>query len=174
MKKIFFSVAMVVVMASVGLAMAQGRDRGPGMGMHSGPYPGGARPEGAAPWRALDLTPEQTQKMKDLRESFSKVSIPLRNEIGSKRFELQALWMQTNPDQDKILAKQKEIIALRSDLLEKATKNRLEMRKILTPEQQAKWIHLRSQSRSWGGHDRSDGFGPGPAPYHEGMGYGPR
>lgn len=168
MKKIFFSVAMVVVMASVGLAMAQGRDGGPGMGMHSGPYPGSARPEGAAPWRALDLTPEQRQKLKEMREGFSRVSIPLRNEIRGKRFELQALWMQTNPDQDRILAKQKEIIALRSDLLEKATKNRLEMRKILTPEQQAKWIHLRSQSRPWGGHDGGYGVGPGPAYYDGG------
>ena len=174
MKKIIVSLVMVVILPSVGLAMAQSWDRGPGMGMHYGPYPGGARSEGPAPWRALDLTPEQSQKMKDLRESFSKVSIPLRNEIRSKRFELQALWMQTNPDQDKILAKQKEIIALRSDLLEKATKNRLEMRKILTPEQQAKWTYLRSQSRPWRGYDSGYGFGPGPAHYNEGMGYGPR
>jgi Spy/CpxP family protein refolding chaperone len=115
MKKTIFSLMMVVMVAGVGLAMAEGRDRGPGMGTHYGPYPGGARPEGAAPWRLLDLSPEQSQKMKDLRESFSKVSIPLRNEIRGKRFELQALWMQMNPDQDKILAKQKEIIALRSD-----------------------------------------------------------
>jgi Spy/CpxP family protein refolding chaperone len=173
MKKILVSLVMVLVLPSVGLALSEGWERGPGMGMHYGPYPGGAHSAGQRLMQALNLTPEQSQKMKDLRESFSNVSIPLRNEIRGKRFELQAFWMQANPDQDKILAKQKEIIALRSDLLEKATKNRLEMRKILTPEQQAKWTYLRSQFRPWRGYDKEYGFGAGPA-HHEGMGYGPR
>ncbi len=51
---------------------------------------------------------------------------------------MQTLWAQTNPDQEKILAKQKEINALMAQLQEKATKHRLEMRQVLTPEQQAR------------------------------------
>ena len=68
--------------------------------------------------------------MKALRESFLKEKIPLRNELMLKRLELRGLWMQTNPDEAKILAKQKEINALRAQFGEKVTKNRLEMRKI--------------------------------------------
>lgn len=172
MKKIIVVFVMVVILSGVGLAMAQDWDRGPGMGMHYGPYPGAARSAGPGPWVALNLTPEQGQKMKDLRNSFFKESIPLRNEMMSKRFELRALWMQANPDEEKILAKQREINVLRTEIEEKATKNRLEMRKILTPEQQDKWTYLRGQSRSWRDYGRGSRFGPGHGHYDEGMGMG--
>jgi Spy/CpxP family protein refolding chaperone len=87
--------------------------------------------------------------MQALRESFLKEKIPLRNELMLKRLELRGLWMQTNPEETKILAKQKEINALRAQLGEKITKNRLEMRKILTPEQQAQLISFLGRHRVW-------------------------
>lgn len=52
--------------------------------------------------------------MKALRGSFLKEKIPLRNEFMSKRLELRALWMRTNPGEEKILAKQEEMNALRA------------------------------------------------------------
>ena len=116
--------------------------------------------------------------MKTRRKGFFEQTLPLRNDLMSKKFELKALWLQPNPDEGKILAKQKEISALRGQLGEIATKNRLEMRRILTPEQQAKFISLRSQQ--WHRHHRYGtggwcGFGPGPGHPHEmGMGCGPR
>ena len=165
MKKTIVAVLAVALLAVAGVAMAQGWGRGPGMGpgpgMGSGPGPGGA-------WGAgLNLTPEQNQKMQALRESFFKETLPLRNEMGIKQLELKSLWAQTNPDQDKILAKQKEVNASREKLQEKATLHRLEMRKILTPEQQA-------QLGAYG-----PGFGPGFGPGHGmkggmmGGGFGP-
>ena len=123
------AVFVITLIATSGFAMAQGWGRGEGMGPGHGP--GG--------WAAgLNLSPEQNQKMQALRESHFKETIPLRNEIMGKRLELRTLWVQTNPDQEKILAKQKEVNALMGQLQEKATKHRLEMRQILTPEQQAK------------------------------------
>jgi Spy/CpxP family protein refolding chaperone len=104
-----------------------------------------------------------------MRESFFKETLPLRNDMQTKRLELRTLWVQTNPDQEKILAKQKEINALRAQLQEKSTKNRLEMRKVLTPEQQAQ---LGAYGPGFGpgfgpGPGMKGGFGPG-----RGMGYG--
>ena len=87
-----------------------------------------------------------------LRESFFKEALPLRNDLMSKKLELRSLWLQTNPDEEKILAKQKEINDLKAQLQEKGTKNRLEMRKILTPEQQAQLASLRG--REWREHGR--------------------
>ena len=78
---------------------------------------------------------------------FDKDTLPLRNELMTKQLELRTLWSQTTPDQEKILAKQREINTLKGQLQEKATKHQLEMRSVLTPEQQAQW----------GAH----GFGPG-------------
>jgi zinc resistance-associated protein len=161
MKKIIVAVAMVAVLATAGLAMAQGSDKGPGMGRGYGRHSDGNRSAGPGPWAHLNLTPEQVEKMKALRESFFKEKMPLQNELMGNRLELKALWMQTNPDEQKILAKQKDINTLRAQIEEKATRNRLEMRKILTPEQQAKWIHSLNRHQVWGGHNRRCGFGPG-------------
>jgi Spy/CpxP family protein refolding chaperone len=167
MRKIIVAVMVVALLATAGVAMAQGWGRGPGYGPGpSGPGAGpGYGPRGA--WGpGLNLTPEQTQKMQDLQENFFKGSLTLRNEMQIKQLELRTLWAQTNPDQEKLLAKQKEINALRTQLQEKATQNRLEMRKILTPEQQAQ---LGAYGPGYGmrGGMMGGGFGPGP-----GMGYG--
>jgi Spy/CpxP family protein refolding chaperone len=149
MKKVIPAVLMAAILATAGLATAQDWGKGHGMGMGYGPHSGGARSARSGLWRALNLTPEQTQKMQALRESFLKEKIPLRNELMLKRVELRGLWMQTNPDETKILGKQKEINALRAQFGEKVTKNRLEMRKILTPEQQAQLISLLGRHRVW-------------------------
>jgi Spy/CpxP family protein refolding chaperone len=162
MKKIIVAVLMVAVLATVGLAMAQGSEKGPGAERGYGPYSGGARSAGLGLWHELNLTPDQAEKIKALRESFFTEKIPLQNELMAQRLELKALWMQINPGEQKILAKQKQINTLRAQIEEKETKNRLEMRKILTPEQQAKWIYFLSRHQEWGGHHRRAGFRPGP------------
>ena len=182
MKKIIVAIMMLGIFASAGLAMGQGGAKGPGMGMGYSPYSGGARSGGPGLWGFLNLTPEQVEKLNALRGSFFKEKIPLRNELMAKRFELRALWVQTNPDEEKILAKQKEINVLRAQLQEKATKNRLEMLKILTPEQRAQWQAYKSSYSHGRGYDRRCGWGRGPGRHHhyppdemgKGMGYGPR
>jgi Spy/CpxP family protein refolding chaperone len=179
MKKIIFAVMMAAILVTSGLAMGQGWGKGPGMGMGYGPYYGGARAGGPGPWGALNLSPEQVEKMRVLRDSFFKEKIPLGNELMSKRLELRALWVQTNPDEEKILAKQKEINGLRAQLQEKATKSRLEMLRILSPEQRARWQAYKASFRHGRGNDRGCGWGRGPGRHRpccgkmgEGMGYG--
>ena len=85
----------------------------------------------------LNLSAEQTQKMHNLQESFIKGTIQLRRELKVKQNELRKLWDEWNPDQQKILAKQKESSALEAQLQEKATWYRLGTQKVLTPEQYA-------------------------------------
>jgi len=183
MKKIIFAVMMAAILATAGLATAQDWGKGHGMGMGYGPHSGGAPSAGSGLWGAINLTPEQIEKMKALRKSFFEQALSLRNELMSKKLELKALWVQTNPDEGKILAKQKEINALRVQLQEKATQNRLEMRKILSPEQQAKLVNLLNRHRGWHGYGREREFGPCSRHHHHhhhhhgegmGMGYGPR
>jgi len=173
MKKIIVAIMMVGILATAGLVMAQGHEKVSGMGMGHCPYcPYSAGP---GPWKALNLTPEQAQKVQALRESFFKETLPLRNDLMSKKLEMRSLWLQPNPDEEKILAKQKEISALKDQLGERAIKNRFAMRQILTPEQQAQLANLRG--REWHEYGRGCGFGPGPGHHHEmgmGMGHGPR
>ena len=166
MKKMIVAILAVALLVTAGVAMAQGWGRGAGYG--PGEYGPGHGPRGA--WAGLNLTPEQKQKMQALQEKFLKENLPLRNEMQIKQLELRTLWAQSNPDEEKILSKQKEINALRAQLQEKGTKNRLEMRKILTPEQQAQ---LGAYGPGFGmgygmkGGMMGGGFGPG-----RGMGYG--
>ena len=157
MRKLMIAIFAVALLATSGLAMAQGWGGGPGWGRGYGPCGPGYGPCGpgygpGASGPGLNLTPEQTQKMQALQESFFKETVSLRNELMSKKFESRSLWAQTNPDQEKILAKQREINALKAQFQEKATKHRLDARNILTPEQQA-------QFRGFGGY--GSGFGPG-------------
>jgi zinc resistance-associated protein len=173
MKKMIVALLVAGLVATAGIAMAQGWGRGmgygPGPGAWHGPGYGMGYGPGGSWGPALNLTPEQNQKIQALGESFFKETLPLRNEIETKQLELRSLWAQANPDQEKILAKQKEINALRTQLQEMATKNRLEMRKVLTPEQQAQ---LGAYGPGFGpGYGRRGGFGPG---YGMGYGYCPR
>jgi len=178
MKKLMIAVLAVALLATSGVVMAQGwgggpgMGRGPGMGMGYGPNDPGYGPRGPGygpgAWGpGLNLSPEQTQKMQALQESYFKETLSLRNEMMVKKLELQTLWAQTKPDDGKILAKQKEINALRAQLQEKATRHRLETRNILTPEQQAQLGSYGGYGRGFGGYGMRGGSGPG-----RGMGWG--
>ena len=114
------------------LAMAQGWE----MGMHQGM---GYGPSWMGGWASrLNLSNDQIQKLTALHERFLKETISIRNDLALKQVELRTLWLQTNPEEGKILAKEKEINGLRAQIQERATKYLLEGRKVLTPEQQAK------------------------------------
>jgi Spy/CpxP family protein refolding chaperone len=132
MKTIFALVGVLGLLTFPILAMAQGWE----MGMHQGM---GYGPSWMGRWASgLNLSNEQVQKLEALHERFLKETISMRNDLALKEVELRTLWLQTNPEEGKILAKEKEINALRAQVQEKATKYFLEGRKVLTPEQQAK------------------------------------
>jgi Spy/CpxP family protein refolding chaperone len=85
----------------------------------------------------LNLTAEQTRKLEDLQESFLEGTNQQRKELKVKQNELRTLWDERNPDQNKILTKQKEINALEPQLQEKVRWYRLEAQKFLAPQPRA-------------------------------------
>ncbi len=136
MKTIFALVTVLALLTFPLFAMAQGWETGMHQGMGYGPSWMGS-------WASrLNLNYEQIQKLEGLHERFLKETISMRNDLALKQVELRTLWLQTNPEEGKILAKEKEINALRGQIQEKATKNLLEGRKILTPEQQVRAMSL--------------------------------
>ena len=136
MSKKILIVAVMMVFATAGLATAQ--------------------PRGTGPWHdrnlavdherisALDLTPEQTEKVRSLSERFHGDMAPLRNKKFQCMTELKLLWMQMKPDVEKIKAKEKERYELGWQMKEKMTDYRLSFRKILTSEQLSKFLAQRS------------------------------
>jgi Spy/CpxP family protein refolding chaperone len=117
---------------------------------------------------ALNLSTEQSEKVRGLRESFLKETSPLRNQLFTKKTELRLLWIQTSLDVDKIRSAQKEIHNLAGQMQEKTTDFRLAFRNLLTPEQTTQLL-----AQGVGGDPGSrwsKGKGPGPG---NGPGRGP-
>ncbi len=150
-KTIIISLSFVLGLALMAtVALAWGPGFGPGVGRGFGGSGYGSPP-------IPNLAAEQSSKIQTLREAFLKEAEPLQKDLWTKRTELRNLWRSSNPDPAVITAKQKEISDLQGKLQEKASNLRLEIRKVLTPEQLAQLPVF--------GQDA--GFGPG-------MGFGRR
>jgi Spy/CpxP family protein refolding chaperone len=158
MKKVATTAGIIALVAALAVPVyAHGR------GWHKG---GGAwfGPEGRqAPCVQTipSLTPEQSTKLKELRDQRDKEALPIRNEMIAKRAELRNLWLESKPDEAAIKAKHQELNDLRTKLQDTMTEYRLEVGKILTPEQRAQ---LQSSRPGWDyrGDVKRPGFhGPG-------------
>ncbi len=126
-KILYITIAVFALALVASVAMA-----GPGYGRGIG-YGYGIPP-------VSNLTPEQASKIQAIQHTHLKDIAPLKQQLMSKRMELRAAWLTQNPDQAKINALQKDILDLTAKIQEKATNARLEMRKVLTPEQQAQLL----------------------------------
>lgn len=83
----------------------------------------------------LNLTQEQREKIAQLRLSFQEETLDLRNQLQKKGIELQKLWLEENPDKNKIYSILDEIARIRAEINKKLVDYLLELKKILTPEQ---------------------------------------
>lgn len=91
----------------------------------------GHRGHGGHWGKFANLTPEQAGKLFDLRQKFLDDTAGLRKDMVVKRAELRALWRAENPDEKQILAKLKEINAVKEKFQEKVIPFRLQVKKIL-------------------------------------------
>jgi Spy/CpxP family protein refolding chaperone len=147
MKKLILTAAVITSILLTATAFALSPDEGnstcdeKGLGYHHN-----------AIWGKLNLSDEQKVKIEGIRTSARKEIRPIREKMFDKSVELRRLWLQVNPDRDKIMAAQKEMRKLRDFMDDKITAMRLEIRKVLTPEQNEKLANSH-----W---DRGPGFGP--------------
>ena len=149
---VLMAAVLGVLLTMPAFAFGPGEGRGPG-GCYQGNCPGGDRdyyPDKM--FKKLNLSAEQKTKIETLQTSHLKEVRPLREKIFDKSVELRRLWLQANPDKDKITNTQKELRTLRDKMDDKATALRFEVHKILTPEQNEKLANSH-----WG---RGPGFGP--------------
>jgi Spy/CpxP family protein refolding chaperone len=100
----------------------------------------------------MNLTPEQAGQVFDLKQKFMNDTAELRKNLMVKGAELAQLWKAETPDDKAILAKVKELSALRAQMTEKSVAQRLEMRKIAP------------QAMGPGGPGPKKGMGPGRGP----------
>jgi Spy/CpxP family protein refolding chaperone len=157
----------VVILAASAFAVGPGWGRG-----HGGGHQGGGDCYGAdlTAVPGLNLTTEQTAKINALREAHLKDVKPIQDKMFSKRGDLKMLWLQMNPDQEKIRQTQKEIRTLRDQMQDKKDNYRFEMLKVLTPEQKEKLNAYRPGCGFCPG--MKGGAGPQGCPGHHGGGPG--
>jgi Spy/CpxP family protein refolding chaperone len=132
-------VALLALTATSVMAMGPG-----GSGCGFGPRFHG--PDQGAWMRHLKLSPEQQEKILDIKQQFEKESLPIRQNLEKKRLELQKLWKAEKPNQNAIENKMKEMVPLKVTLRMKMRAMREAIFNVLTPEQQ-KQIHDRFQNR---------------------------
>jgi zinc resistance-associated protein len=160
MKKRVVILGLVAVMVlGVAYAFAQGPGSGPGPGHRPG--------WGQEKWSSL--TPEQQTKFQELRQKLNDETAQLRGTMLTKRLELQSLWTNPKADPKAIVEKEKEFRGLQDQMRDKALQLKLEVRKILTPEQ------LSQFGSGWGmGHGLGGGrmMGGGHGMGRGGMGPG--
>lgn len=117
--KTIFLLTLVVSLVGTTSALAwDGMGRGKGGGRM------------AKHWMLMNLTPEQAGQVFDLRQKFMNDTAEIRKNMMVKRVELAQLWKAEKPDDQAILAKVKELGALKAQFMEKAVAQRLALRKI--------------------------------------------
>jgi len=118
------------------MAMAQGPPERKGWEDRSGRGMTGPMHTPMMDWaNQLNLTPEQSAKLQDLREAFLRDTLTWRNELLIKRFDLRDLLRNPDSEPQAILNKQREISDLESKIQERGILLQIELRKVLTPEQ---------------------------------------
>lgn len=83
----------------------------------------------------LNLTKKQVGQITSLKAIHLE---PLQKKMFGKRYEIVILLRNRPPDQKKLMAAEKELIAIREQLYGQQETYRKEMIKVLTPKQQAK------------------------------------
>lgn len=95
----------------------------------------------------LNLTKDQTDKMKKIRNTARKQNIPIKGDIQLKQMELQDLMAMDSPDKNAIAVKVKEIDALRTQIKLNKMNARIDCRNVLTKDQKDKIEQMRTQRR---------------------------
>ena len=111
--------------------------------------------------KLLNLSPEQKEKVKELRNRYRSETRDLKYDLAAKRLEMRKLFTDPKMEEAPLLAKQKEVNTLRQQLIEKKSQMKMEWRKILTPEQIAKLDRIQhkhgAKARGYYHHERNDG-----------------
>jgi Spy/CpxP family protein refolding chaperone len=171
--------AVVVLLLSASHAMAFRYGCGRGMGGWGGCGWCGMSPNAFSPSWIPNLTQEQSGKLADLQKKHIEETSQLRTSLAVKGIEIDQMLDQPQPNTEEILAKQKDMSNLQSQLQEKCLRRQMEMRSLLTDEQRSELFNRFDRDDQFGpgwmggGPRQGKGFGRGRGYGGGGMGYGP-
>ena len=155
---------LVVSMATVALAQGpgqgQGRNgKGNGQGQGQGQGEFGPQMQVERMAKRLDLSADQVASIKEIRESGRTENQEMRKEAMRLRNEKRGEMLKDDPSTKTVLALTTELGDLRTKMQVNRMENRLEVRKVLTPEQRDKML-LSGEGRG-DKNGRGERFGQG-------------
>ncbi len=148
-----------IILASAGLATAQGSRHGKSMGQGrscgDGDFGPGHRVEMMA--KVLDLSEEQLATIKTIHEESRKDGVEKRKELMILRNELQGEMLKDSPSEKTVLGLNDKMGALKTEMKALRLKTRLAVREELTAEQRDQMLMMggrggKGGSRGHGGH----------------------
>ena len=155
MKKLCAVMIAVFLLALTTVVLAAPTEQTPSSmtpAMHAGfkgPHRGGSFHHGFLSY--LKLSKEQMAKMQELRTRYYNETRDMRYELAQRRLEMRKLFTDPNTNDPTLLAKEKELNALRQKLMDTMAGIKIEARRIFTPEQLEKLDTL-SMCRHHGHH----------------------
>lgn len=94
----------------------------------------------------LNLTPEQAQKAKEMRERSKSKIMPIVESLKTERQKLRQL-KESNASQEEIKAQKDKVIALRKQAQQIREQNMKEFETILTPDQKVKFAKFKEERK---------------------------
>lgn len=94
-----------------------------------------AAPASHQGYAGFQLSKEQREKIREIKTRYHKETRDTRYELEQKRLEMRKLFTDPKTDDAILLAKAKELNALKVMLMDKMAEMKIERRKIYTPEQ---------------------------------------
>ncbi|MBS1954879.1 MAG: Spy/CpxP family protein refolding chaperone [Cyanobacteria bacterium SZAS-4] len=92
---------------------------------------------------SLNLTPEQKQKIQEMRKQVAPKTRELRQQLNAKRQELRDMMFEANAGDDQVRAKRKEVRQLQDKVEDMQINDFLGIRSVLTPDQRLKLTDLK-------------------------------
>ena len=111
------------------------------------------RHAGSAEWKA-GLTPEQGKKIEPLKEDYHKKKHVLKDKIKEARLTLSKAMIQDTPKQDDIYKNINAVLKLKGEKMRLKAAHIIQVRKLLTTEQQVKFDKYVLNKRAYCQHDK--------------------
>ena len=144
---------LVVGIATLAMAQGPGQGRGGRGGLGDGESGPEMRWEKMA--QRLDLSAEQTEAIAEIREKGRSKNLEMRKELRLLRHEKSGEMLKDDPATKTVLGLTTKIGELRTEMQVNRMRDRLEVRKVLTPQQRDKMLLLDEGRGGRGGRQKS-------------------
>ncbi len=138
----FFSALTIAILATIASPLCVGQAQQPPVANEP---PNDAR--GGDPIRQLNLTPEQRQQIRSIRQETNAERSAINHRVGTANRALETALDSDNPDEATVEQRMKDLAAAQADAMRMRISTEVRIRRVLTVEQRAILRTLREQAR---------------------------